>query len=217
MEHNDDLNIRKKILDWEEETYPLDKDNLWNRLPEPLAPSRTKQWFFYYAAATLVLAATILYSSWQEAEYTLLHTRLAEAEQALAEARQAATTAGNTVTSLPCPEFKTPVEKPKRAHKARRVVPEPSLVKLEEPRPAERQPIVTETENTLATTLPGETPLEEIPVAPVQRRVVLAGPMPSEKSQSRGRIRLSLFGNEDLSDAKQNSTNTPVALAGINH
>lgn len=217
MEHHDDRNIRKKVLEWEEQPYPVDKDTLWNRLSEPSAPSTARRWFFYYAAATLIVSATILYSGWKKSEYSLLQARLAEAEKALAEARQAATKAGNTVTSLPCPEFNAPAEKPKRAHKARKAVSEPSLVKLEEPQPAERQPLVTETENTLATTLPVETPSEEIPVAPVQRRVVLAGPMPSEKSQPRGRIRLSLFGNEDLSDVKQNSTNTPVALAGINH
>lgn len=220
MEHEDNLNIRKKVLAWEAQPYPLDKDLLWKqRLNMPPA-TRRRSFVFYYAAASVVLAAAIVYYSHQATERALTQLRLKEVELSLVEADDRSQSAVQTVTVVPCPE---PAQTSRRNRKPTRRVAKVEGASSLAPAPVQADPGVPETVVTMATNAESTDsksarPIEETPVIQAQPRVILSGHSIHEKTPSPpSRLHLSLFRNDELRDTKPSSTPPVVSLAGINH
>ncbi len=220
MEHEDDLNIRKKLIAWETQPYPLDTGRLWNQSMVGPRVNRRRSLVIYYAAASLVLAAAIVYYSRQESERAITQLRTREVELSLVEARNRSQSADKAIAVVPCPE-PVPMSHPK--HRTARQVAKVEVDSNPTPVPAHSEPVVpvpvvTVAANAESTDSMPPRPVEETPPVQAQPRVILGGLSIQEKTPSHpSRIHLSLFRNDELRDAKQSSTPPVVSLAGINH
>lgn len=219
MEHEDDLNIRKKLLAWETQPYPLDTDRLWNQSMVGPRVERKRREFIYYAAASLVLAAAIVYYSRQESERAITQLRLREVELSLVEARNRSQSADQAITMVPCPEpVQTSQQKRRPAQQVAKVAMDSSPTQVPVPsEPVVPEPVVTVADNTESTDSIATNSFEETPGKQALPRVILGGLSIREKAPSHpSRLHLSLFRNEDLGEGKQSPPQV-VSLAGINH
>lgn len=220
MEHEDDLNIRKKLLAWETQPYPLDTGRLWNQSMLGPRVDRRRSLVIYYAAASLVLAAAIVYYSQQESERAITQLRLREVELSLVVAHNRSQSAEQANAVVPCPE---PVLTSNQKHRPARQVAKVEVDSNPTPIPVHSEPMVpvpvlTVAANADSTDFMAPRPVEETLPVQAQPRVILGGLSIQEKTPSHpSRIHFSLFRNDELRDTKQSSTPPVVSLAGINN
>ena len=103
MEPDDDLRIREKLKEWEDAPYPLDKDRLWR---EHMTLPRSRSGLhiaYYYAAASLVLAAALVYYTVSERERSTAELRIKELELTLLNARALNVQSDKLPAAVPCP------------------------------------------------------------------------------------------------------------------
>lgn len=218
MEPDDNLRIREKLQDWEATPYALDKDRLWeNYMPFPKARSG-RRIAVYYAAASLALAAAIFYYTISEKEQLMAEMRIQELELALMEAKSTSAQREAMLVTIPCPE--RPTDPPIRRNSPRRITKaalRPSsvaMVQTESPAP-DPAPIAKAEDHPLEELV---TPAPEVSAVPSTPRIILGRTGGEATTQtSSGRLRLSLFRNDEVRDGRQATPPPVVVLAGINN
>lgn len=214
----DDNRIREKLHDWEATPYALDKDRLWeNYMPFPKAHSG-RRIAVYYAAASLALAAAIFYYTVSEKEQFLAELRIQELELALMEAKSTSPQREAMPVTIPCPE--RPKDPPIRRNSPRRItkaVLRPSGVAMVQTESQAPDPgLITKAEEQ-----PLEefvTPAPEVSAVPSTPRIILGRTGGEATNQtSSGRLRFSLFQNDEVREGRQSTPPPVVVLAGINN
>lgn len=214
MEH-DDLNIRKKIMDWENSGSSANTDRLWDTLVLYPAKRSANPTVLYLAAAALVLSGALVVYSLGETQRKAIDLRMMEIELALhkAEAMPAPQVVRLVPEEVPCP-MTTETQRPfvTRAKRSP-IIQQASLLKKDEnPEPQivvikEQDPITTTPVETVALTQPSPAP-----------RIILGSHTVAEQSPSKSsRLTLRLFkGDPDQTDVPRSAT-PMVNLAGINN
>lgn len=220
MEHEDDLRIREKVYAYEQTPVALDKDRLWSGLILPGGARQPKRIAVYYAAASLVLAATAIFYSLEVTHRKALELRLAEIELLLKQAPISEKAGLNPVAQeLACPE---PEQTAKPLLAKRAVLPKPAAVPEEgaahESSPALPPVVAVPTEPTRETiTLAAEAPVTKAKEdQQAAAKVILGKALPPTSGTKQSRLTFRLFPDEENTNTAPITT-TPVVIAGINN
>ena len=207
----DDQDIQAKVRDWEAQPYPVDKDRLWSRYPRVPRRQERSLWY-YYAAASLLIAVSLVYYGISETERGKTLLRIREAELALLTARK---TVPEPITVSPCPE-QPPVRERTSALR-------PTTRSRTPARIAAARDTVAKEIGLVAVTFPPDTltlPVA-VPEATAQRqkpKVILGSVSAANTIQGHEpRLRIKLFKNEEERTPSETRTPPIVILAGINN
>lgn len=225
MEHDDELRIREKIRNLDNQPQAWDKELVWSSVRfHGTKPAR--RIFVYYAAASLVLAAGIVFYSVELTERVALRARISELDLALEQTRSASRPkdTNQVVSIVECPEIKqSPTQLPRFATRMNRSGPV-VIVKSKVPdesNPVSQAAVAKETPQTEAVVA---TPVEQInpilePTAPPTSLVILGKSftVADHSAQKKGRLKMRLFQGED-DEAIGTSSSIPITtLASINN
>lgn len=207
----DDQDIQAKVRDWEAQPYPVDKDRLWSRYPRvPLRQERSL--WYYYAAASLLIAVSLVYYGISETERGKTMLRIREAELAILTARK---TVPETITVSPCPELPPVRERTSALRTATRARTPAQIA-------AARDTVAKEVKLVAVAFPPDTLTLSVVATeATTQRqkpKVILGTVSASNTTPGHEpRLRIKLFKNEEERTPSEIRTSPTVILAGINN
>lgn len=221
MEHEDDLRIREKVRAHEQTPGALDKDRLWSGLALPGSARPAKRIAVYYAAASLILAAAVIFYSLELTHRKALELRLAEIELSLKQEKIPETAVMNPVAQEEaCPEAE---QRPKPQLARHTNLPKPVVVP-ENSAPHESAPALAPVVALHAVPEPSlETITNQAPVTqPIEdqhapAKVILGKSLSPSSVTKQGRLTFRLFLDEDNKSAAPLTATPVVTLAGINN
>lgn len=221
MEHEDDLSIREKVRAHEQTPGALDKDRLWSGLALQGSARSAKRPAVYYTAASLILAAAVIFYSLELTHRKELELRLSEIELSLKQVPFSEKANMNPVAQeVTCPE----AEQRPKPQLARRTNPRKPVVVPQNSTPQESADTIASvvalhkapepTPETIATQSPVTQPIED---HHVPAKVILGKSLSSSPGTKQGRLTFRLFLDEDSKSAVPLTATPVVTLAGINN
>lgn len=228
MEHEDERKIREKVRQFEETVVSWDRARVWSSVVAP--PLRTTALFvFYYAAASLTLAAAVLIYSKQQTHRDELSLRIGEIELALSQTKAAdqETRSALVAEAIECPSaiensVTTPMTAQNKIKPVTKDKNHSNEVKLTDS-PAVTQVGLTETQPQQIVSPPQETvPIPQVAIVheSASLPVILGKSIATSSSNqtvTRNHVRIRLFRGE-VEPTETSSSPTPVTtLASINN